>query len=134
MTMPVLISTQPVYDTKEVTTGKGKKKATRTLITRQRAGSACAVWANPGEPQHYRSRKDAQRRRNVIHGFTFAIVYLRPDGWWEAGRGWDTLADAKSDGEDHDWRGGEWGIVKIATDARKIEASQNVIFAAMFRR
>ena len=52
----------------------------------------------------------------------FAIVYLRPDGWWEAGRGWDNIEDAKRDGEAHDWRGTHWGIINIDETTPEIEA------------
>lgn len=41
---------------------------------------------------------------------TYSLVYLRPDGWWEAGKGWATLGDAVADGSDHDWRGRAWGV------------------------
>jgi hypothetical protein len=27
----------------------------------------------------------------------WVIIYLRPDGWWLAGRGWDTRDAARSD-------------------------------------
>lgn len=30
---------------------------------------------------------------------TFAILYLRPDGWWEAGQGWEDRAHAEADGK-----------------------------------
>ena len=41
----------------------------------------------------------------------YSIVYQRPDGWWEAGNGWDTADDAVADGNDHEWRGRAWGVV-----------------------
>lgn len=66
----------------------------------------------------------------VIH--TWALVYLRPDGWWEAGRGWDTLHDARDDGIAHDWKGSDWGIVKISAATPKIEGKLDLVFGAMF--
>lgn len=41
---------------------------------------------------------------------TYSIVYLRPDGWWEAGKGWTEHDDAIADGQEHDWRGRAWGV------------------------
>ena len=40
----------------------------------------------------------------------FALVYLRPDGWWSAGTGWNTIEGARTDGQEHDWNGRAWGI------------------------
>jgi hypothetical protein len=54
---------------------------------------------------------------------TWALVYLRPDGWWEAGRGWDTLHDAREDGKTHAWHGTSWGIVNIPEDMPQIQMS-----------
>lgn len=65
----------------------------------------------------------------------FAIVYLRPDGWWEAGRSWDSFAGALKDGEDHEWNGSAWGIVMLDDNAPKIEAAaqQDIVFTAVFK-
>lgn len=41
----------------------------------------------------------------------YSIVYLRPDGWWEAGNGWDTVDEAREDGRLHEWRHTKWAIV-----------------------
>jgi hypothetical protein len=62
--------------------------------------------------------------------YTWGLVYLRPDGWWEAGRGWDTLHDARVSGEEHDWKGTDWGVVNIPVDLERIEAAQDLIFMA----
>ena len=70
----------------------------------------------------------------IVSNYTWALVWLRPDGWWEAGRGWDTLHDARKEGEAHDWKGADWGIIKIPDDAPKIEARLELVFAAMFRK
>lgn len=42
---------------------------------------------------------------------SFAIVYLRPDGWWCAGDGFVSEMDAIGAGDDHDWRGTDWKVV-----------------------
>jgi hypothetical protein len=62
MALPVLVSATPTYKTKTV--GRGKKK--RTVMLRVKRGAACAFWTNPGEPQVYRNRKSALRRRNPV--------------------------------------------------------------------
>jgi hypothetical protein len=45
---------------------------------------------------------------------TYAIVYLRPDGWWLAGDGFDDEAEAQAAGEKHDWRGSTWKTIPSA--------------------
>lgn len=49
----------------------------------------------------------------------YAIEYLRPDGWWEAGRGWDSRADAEGDGGDHNWEGTTWRVVEAPEKPRE---------------
>lgn len=66
-----------------------------------------------------------------VEEYTWALVYLRPDGWWEAGRGWDLLADARNDGESHDWKGSSWGIVNIPPDLPNIEADLDLNVGGM---
>jgi hypothetical protein len=56
---------------------------------------------------------------------TWALVYLRPDGWWEAGRGWDTLHDAREGGKAHTWHGSKWGIVNIPEDLEVIQCARD---------
>lgn len=41
----------------------------------------------------------------------YSIVYMRPDGWWEAGSGWLTEAGAVLDGEAHNWGASPWAVV-----------------------
>jgi len=41
----------------------------------------------------------------------YAIVYLRPDGWWLAGDGFADEPAAQSAGEAHDWQGSQWRVV-----------------------
>jgi len=41
----------------------------------------------------------------------YAIVYLRPDGWWSAGEGWESIEAARADAQKHEWNGRAWGIV-----------------------
>lgn len=41
----------------------------------------------------------------------YAIVYLRPDGWWVAGTGARSRDEATQDAEAHDWRGSVWKVV-----------------------
>ena len=42
----------------------------------------------------------------------WAIVYLRPDGWWEAGRGWRTREAAWTDAKEQ-LPGVKWRVVRI---------------------
>jgi len=56
---------------------------------------------------------------------TWALVYLRPDGWWEAGRGWATLHDARESGKVHTWHGSKWGIVNIPEDLEVIQCARD---------
>lgn len=41
---------------------------------------------------------------------TYALVYLRPDGWWSAGVGWKSVDAARTAGREHNWRGADWDI------------------------
>lgn len=44
----------------------------------------------------------------------YAVVYERPDGWWSAGRGFESSEDAQAAGEGHDWRGGCWAVAEAS--------------------
>ena len=87
---------------------------------------------------------DSEEATAILEGFvhldgtpvadpTWALVYLRPDGWWEAGRGWLTMHDAVKDGKTHDWKGTDWGVIKIPASNPKIKATQDLVFGAVFR-
>jgi hypothetical protein len=78
-------------------------------------------WPEGGEP--FCERADPN---------TWALVYLRPDGWWEAGRGWVTLHDAERDGKAHEWHGTSWAIVNIPEGMHEIEAArdEDLVFGA----
>jgi hypothetical protein len=67
---------------------------------------------------------------------TWALVYMRPDGWWEAGRGWETLHDARESGKQHDWLGTDWGIVNIPEEIPHIEGvgDEDLAFGEIYRR
>jgi hypothetical protein len=41
----------------------------------------------------------------------FAIVYMRPDGWWDAEGRWDSVEAARKSGNAHAWNGRSWAIV-----------------------
>lgn len=40
----------------------------------------------------------------------WAIIYMRPDGWWCAGVGFESPDDAVEHAQKHEWRGSKWGI------------------------
>lgn len=42
---------------------------------------------------------------------TFAIVYQRPDGWWLAGDGFVSNADALDAGDKYNWLGADWMVI-----------------------
>lgn len=56
---------------------------------------------------------------------TFAILYLRPDGWWVAGGGFDSRDDAEECATaqlpDHV----EWQVVGESTDLFEIASEQS---------
>ena len=41
----------------------------------------------------------------------YSIIYLRPDGWWNAGSGFKTRSEAVTAGEGHNFGHDMWGIV-----------------------
>lgn len=43
----------------------------------------------------------------------YAIRYLRPDGWWVAGEGWDNYWDCRAAANEHDWRGSQHKIAVV---------------------
>ena len=43
---------------------------------------------------------------------SFAILYMRPDGWWVAGDGFVDLQDAIGAGDEHNWNGTDWKVVE----------------------
>lgn len=38
----------------------------------------------------------------------WAIIYLRPDGWWHAGDGFESEAEAREAAESHNWGSAPW--------------------------
>lgn len=63
----------------------------------------------------------------------YALVYSRPDGWWEAGRGWTTLEGAKEDGLKHDWGRTEWGVIEVDPTSNSVEKLLEPTFAVRFK-
>lgn len=47
----------------------------------------------------------------------WTIIYLRPDGWWSAGGGFEDPLAALEAAQGHKWGGSQWGI--IPSDALK---------------
>ena len=46
----------------------------------------------------------------------YAIIYMRPDGWWEGGRGFKTRQEALDAATDHNWGSNDlWGIIPTDT-------------------
>ena len=43
----------------------------------------------------------------------FKVIYLRPDGWWEAGRGWQDRRDAEEDARKQLPENVEWRVVGV---------------------
>jgi hypothetical protein len=42
----------------------------------------------------------------------YAIVYERPDGWWVAGHSYESEHEGFLMGQDHDWGGNSWKVVR----------------------
>lgn len=55
-------------------------------------------------------------------GQVYAVHYLRPDGWWEAGRGWGTAEDALRDAIGQLPASVERRVVLIDADSEPLEA------------
>ncbi len=55
-------------------------------------------------------------------GMTYAIMYLRPDGWWEAGRWWHNRAGCEEDAREH-FKGTNttWRVILIDENSEKAE-------------
>jgi hypothetical protein len=43
---------------------------------------------------------------------TWAIVYARPDGWWVAADGFVSDIDAINAGDENDWGGVDWEVIR----------------------
>lgn len=54
----------------------------------------------------------------------YAVQYLRPDGWWEAGRGWSNEDSAKRDAADQLPHNVRWRVVLVGNEEDK-EAISN---------
>lgn len=50
---------------------------------------------------------------------SYVIQYLRPDGWWEAGRGWTDLAKANRDAAEQLPENCKWRVVLAGSDFDK---------------
>lgn len=44
---------------------------------------------------------------------SYAIQYLRPDGWWEAGRGWTDKYAAERDASEQMEENVKWRVVLV---------------------
>lgn len=65
---------------------------------------------------------------------TYAILYLRPDGWWIAGEGWDDKNEAEERASEEippkPWAAGEpsWKVVPVDSneynDAKELEEAE----------
>lgn len=57
---------------------------------------------------------------------SYAIMYMRPDGWWIAGEGWDDESEAVKAMNDHDWNGSEHKVIPVGSkeyeEAKEVEA------------
>jgi hypothetical protein len=49
----------------------------------------------------------------------YCVEWLRPDGWWEAGRGWDDPEQAARDAADQLAEHVSWRVVRAAKRPRR---------------
>ena len=50
----------------------------------------------------------------------WGIVYLRPDGWWSAGTGFESEAEALEAAQEHNWRGSKWRVIPVKSYATEL--------------
>jgi hypothetical protein len=56
---------------------------------------------------------------------TWAIHYMRPDGWWEAGRGWDNAMDAEEAARTQLPAGCKWRVMEIGAGSEPVETGDD---------